>query len=345
MYSFKNDYNQTCHPKIVEALKEIEDYQFSGYGLDEICDRAKTKINTALESNSDIHFLVGGTQTNLTVISYLLKPYQGVISVDTGHINVHETGAIEACGHKVISIISNDGKLKAKDVEDLIKSHYEDDNCEHCTMPGMVYISNPTELGTLYTKKELSDLYSVTKKYDIPLYLDGARLAYALSGLNNDIALNEYKNLVDVLYIGGTKCGALFGEAVVFNQSKLSKNFRYSMKQRGGMLAKGFLLGLQFDILFSDNLYYELGKHANDIAFVLNDELEKRNIKMFSKRYSNQLFLILNKKVIEALKEKYAFEYWSDVDENTACIRIVISWSTQKEKIFEFINDFDAICM
>ena len=161
MYSFKNDYNQTCHPKIVEALKEIEDYQFSGYGLDEICDRAKTKINTALESNSDIHFLVGGTQTNLTVISYLLKPYQGVISVDTGHINVHETGAIEACGHKVISIISKDGKLKAKDVEALIKSHYEDDNCEHCTMPGMVYISNPTELVTLYKSLSSFLVYSV----------------------------------------------------------------------------------------------------------------------------------------------------------------------------------------
>ena len=327
----------------MEELTKLKDVQFVGYGKDDLCDSAKEKMKSALKSDSDIHFITGGTQANLTVIASILKPYQGVISADSGHFYTHETGAIEACGHKILTISSSDGKIYAKDVEKLISDHHLDANSEHTTMPAMVYISNPTELGTIYKKDELKKLHDVCIKYNVPLYMDGARLAYALSALENDINLEDYKDLVDVFYIGGTKCGALFGEAIVFNNKTLSKDFRYSLKQRGGLLAKGFLLGAQFDTLFSDNLYYEIGEHANNLAAKLNDELLKRNVKMLSKRYSNQLFLILANTVIEKLKNSYEFETWQVMDNDTTAIRIVVSWASKEEKIYEFISDLDKI--
>ena len=341
MYSFKNDYNQTCHPKVLSDLLELDSKQFNGYGLDEICDLAKEKIKIAIGNDSDIHFLTGGTQANLIVISSLLKPYEGVISCDSGHINVHETGAIEATGHKVLTVNNYDGKLRVDDVKDLLVNHFSDSNAEHTTKPGMVYISNPTEFGTIYTKQELNDIHDLCKEYCIPLFMDGARLAYSLSAKNNDVFLYDYKDLVDVYYIGGTKCGALFGEAVIFNNRDLSKNFRYSIKQRGGMLAKGFLLGSQFNTLFSNNLYYEIGKYANDIAYALNQELEKRNIKMLSNRVSNQLFVILDNDVINKLEKDYSFEKWQVIDEYNTAIRLCISWGTNKDIVFKFIEDLD----
>jgi threonine aldolase len=343
MYSFKNDYNQTCHPNILKELKNLENIQFDGYGLDDICDKAKEKIRKEIENDSDIHFIAGGTLTNLIVISSILRPYEAVISCDSGHINVHETGAIEAVGHKIITLKNDDGKLNANEVKKVFENHFNDENAEHTVKPKMVYISNPTEIGSIYTKKELKELYDVCKEYDAYLYLDGARLAYSFEAVNNDVYLKDYKNLVDVYYIGGTKCGALFGEALVINNEKLIKDFRYNIKQRGGMLAKGFILGSQFNTLFSNNLYYEIGKYANDIAAYLSEELEKRNIKMLSKRVSNQLFLILDNKTITELRKNYSFEKWQVIDDNNTAIRLCISWATDKDKVYEFLEDLDKI--
>lgn len=343
MYSFKNDYNQLGHKNIINRLNEIADNQYGGYGLDDISIQAKNKIRRMLGCNADIHFLVGGTQSNMIVISSILKPYQGVISADSGHINVHETGAIEHTGHKVLSLASKDGKLTSAMIENCLKEHYDDANAEHTVMPKMVYISNPTELGTIYSKKELMEIHEVCKEYGMPLFMDGARLAYLFDARGNDVYFKDLKDLVDVYYIGGTKCGAMLGEAVVFNDLSLSENFRYNIKQGGGLLAKGYLLGVQFDELFTDDLYLSLGKYGNKLADQLDVGLKALKVKMFVERYSNQIFPILDNRVIEKLKEKYAFEFWGKIDETSSCIRLVVSWATDQKMIEAFLKDLKEL--
>lgn len=335
MYSFKNDYNQIGHENILNKLLELKDNQYVGYGLDTYCDKAKLSIKKYLKDDVDIHFLMGGTQTNLIVISSLLKDYEAVIACSSGHINVHETGSIEAVGHKIITINNDDGKVYSKNVEEVM-NYYNEFGSEHMVKPKMVYISNTTEIGTIYYKKELSDLYETCKKHNLILFLDGARLSYSLACEDNDIKFKDYKDLVDIFYVGGTKCGAMFGEAVVFNDKKYSENFRYNIKQRGGMLAKGFLLGIQFDELFKDGLYFELGKKAMDNTYHLIDGLKELGVEFRYKPISNQVFIKLSDEVIKNLEKDFMFEINDRVD-NVTSIRLVISWATKKEAIDELI--------
>ncbi len=343
MVSFRNDYNELCHPDVLKRLSESSNVSYVGYGCDDVCKSARKKIQDVLQCESDVHFLVGGTQSNMVVISSILRPYQGVISAVSGHINGHETGAVESLGHKIITIDSNDGKIYPTSIKKIMDDFNGDSNHEHTVMPAMVYISNPTELGTIYTYDELKQLKDVCTSYKIPLFLDGARLAYALSAKGNDVQLKDYKDLVDVFYIGGTKCGAMFGEAIVFNDLNLGKDFRFSMKQKGAMLAKGFILGLQFDELFSNNLYYRIGEYANNIASYLDDELQKLGITMFSERFSNQLFIVLDNSTIDKLRENYEFEVWGKVNDNQTCIRLVVSWATKMNGVHQLIEDLKNI--
>lgn len=339
MYNFKNDYNKGCHPFILKRLEEYNNIQFEGYGEDQICENVKQKIKEKLKcDNCDLHFLTGGTQTNLVTISSILRPHQGVISANTGHINVHETGAIEATGHAIIPIESTDGKIYAKQVEEVIDSHYIDESMEHTVQPGMVYISNPTEVGTIYKKNELLELKEVCDRYSIPLYMDGARLASALTAEENNIEFKDLCDLCDVFYIGGTKCGAMFGECLVIVNDKYKKDFRYIMKQRGAMLAKSFVLGLQFDVLFTEDLYLELGRYENQLAKHFSEKLSGQ-FDFFQKQETNQIFPILPNDKIYQLKEKYDFHIWESVDEKNSAIRICTSWGTSKEAIDHLIND------
>ena len=340
MIRFACDYLEGTHQKILERLIETNMKQTCGYGLDPHCDRARTLIKEACEcKTADVHFLVGGTQTNTTVISSILRPYQGVISAHTGHINVHETGAIEATGHKVLSIFSETGKLSATQVEQMYLDHYNNGSAEHMVQPGMVYISNPTENGTIYYKEELEKLSSICKKYNLPLFLDGARLGYGLCAPDNDLTLADIARLCDIFYIGGTKVGALFGEAVVITNDTLKKDFRYFIKQNGGMLAKGRLLGIQFETLFEDGLYFEISKHAIDLAMKVKECLEKNEYDVLIPSTTNQQFPILEDSMLETLSEKYAFEYWERKDETHSVIRICTSWATKEENIDELLKD------
>lgn len=267
MIYFNSDYLEGAHPAIMERLMQTNMEQTVGYGEDEYCAAAREKIKAACQApDADVHFLVGGTLTNTTVIASVLRPYQGVLSATSGHINCHETGAIESSGHKVLTLPTDNGKITAKQVEDYYNWHHFSPDYEHMVMPGMVYISLPTEGGTLYSKAELTELYEVCKKCSLPLFIDGARLGYGLTCDDCDLTLPEVAHLCDIFYIGGNKVGALFGEAVVVMNPALKKDFRFMMKQRGGMLAKGRLLGLQFDTLFTDDLYFKISRHANEMA-------------------------------------------------------------------------------
>ncbi len=342
MIRFACDYLEGAHPKILERLVETNMEQTSGYGVDPHCDRARTLIKEACQCpTADVHFLVGGTQTNKTVIASILRPYQGVISAHTGHINIHETGAIEATGHKVLSIFSETGKLSATQVEKMYLEHLDSGNAEHMVQPAMVYISNPTENGTIYYKNELEELSSICKKYNLPLFLDGARLGYGLCAKDNDLTLADIARLCDVFYIGGTKVGALFGEAVVITNDALKKDFRYFIKQNGGMLAKGRLLGIQFETLFEDNLYFEISKHAIDLAMHVKECLEKNGYEVLIPSTTNQQFPILEDSLLEALSEKYAFDYWERKDETHSVVRICTSWATKEEHIKELLKDLE----
>ena len=264
MIYFNSDYLEGAHPSIMVRLAETNMVQTVGYGEDEYCEAAREKIKTACQApEADVHFLVGGTQTNTTVIAAILRPWQGVISAVSGHINCHEAGAIESTGHKVITLPTTNGKITAQQVQDYVEWHRNDESTEHIVQPGMVYISHPTEGGTLYTKAELTALYDTCRRYGLPLFIDGARLGYGLMAEESDMTLPEIARLCDVFYIGGTKVGALFGEAVVIMNENLKKDFRFIMKQRGGRMAKGRLLGVQFDTLFTDDLYFKISRHAS----------------------------------------------------------------------------------
>lgn len=340
MYSFTNDYSEICHPNILKRLLLENNNQFSGYSEDQLSEDAKKRIKGLLKDNKvDIHFLTGGTQTNLITILNCLKVHQGVISANTGHIATHESGAIEATGHKVLTIDSNDGKLYPKEVEQLLVDFENNETFEHVVEPGMIYISLPTEVGTIYSKKELKELHKLAKKYKIPFFIDGARLASALTSKENDIKFNELTNLCDMFYIGGTKCGAMIGECLVIVDDLYKKHFRPLMKQRGALLAKGFVLSIQFDELFKDDLYFEIGHHENDLADKLNESLLKGGIKMFQKQVTNQIFPILTNDKIADLQKNYNFHIWEKIDENNSVIRLCISFSTNENIVDDLIKD------
>ena len=334
MIHFECDYTQGAHPKIIEMLAETNMEQTTGYGEDGHCERARQMIlEKCRNKDAYVQFLVGGTQANTTVIAAALRPWQGVISADTGHINVHETGAIEATGHKVIALSNKDGKIAAEQIDACCREHFSSGNAKHMVQPGMVYVSNPTEYGTLYTKAELEAIGKVCRKYDLILFVDGARMAYGLGAEGNDLTLADYAAISDVFYIGGTKAGALFGEAVVITDERLKKDFRYMIKRQGGMLAKGRLLGIQFLTLFEEKRYFEISAHASRLAEKIHDELKDMGVKFYVDSPSNQQFVILPDAVLEKLKDDFAFEYQARVDDTHSAVRICTCWATKEENV------------
>lgn len=340
MIRFNNDYSEGCHPAILERLAETNMEQSAGYGMDEYCMQAADKIKEVCQAaQADVHFLVGGTQTNVTVISAALKHYQGVITAVSGHINVHETGALEACGHKCLAIESADGKLTAEQIAAYVDGHFADGSAEHTVQPKMVYISNPTELGTIYKKAELEAISRVCKEKGLYLFLDGARLGYGLACRENDMTIADIAELTDVFYIGGTKVGALFGEAVVITNDELKVDFRYNIKQHGGMLAKGRLLGIQFLTLFEENRYFEISKHAAGLAEKLKDAFLDMGVAFFVDSPTNQQFLILPDAVLEKLQEKYVYEYQSRIDDTHSAVRFCTCWATKEENVDALMRD------
>lgn len=336
---FQCDYNEGAHPRIMERLAASNLEQTLGYGEDEYCRSAATKIRRACGDDSlAVHFLVGGTQANLTVISAALRSHQGVLCARTGHINVHETGAVEACGHKVLALPSEDGKISAGQVREACIEHRSNESFEHMVQPGMVYISNPTELGTLYSAEELKDLYDVCQEFEIPLFLDGARLGYGLAAPDNTLSLPMIARYTDVFYIGGTKVGALFGEAVVIKNRALQKDFRYFIKQRGGMLAKGRLLGLQFDELFTDNLYFDISARAIIFAERIRDAIDEKGWPYLVENRTNQIFPIVPDQALEKLGERFGYSYDHRVDESCSAVRFCTSWATKEENVEALIR-------
>lgn len=333
-YLFYSDYLEGAHQNILDAIQSTNLCQTPGYGEDEYCDRARALIKEACEApDADVHFLVGGTQTNVTVISSILRPYQCVLCAQTGHINVHETGAIEHSGHKVSALPAVDGKITAEAIQEAVEGHFSDPSSEHTVQPGMVYISYPTELGTLYSKNELESISSVCRSYEIPLFIDGARLGYGLTSSGSDVTLKDIAALADVFYIGGTKQGALFGEAVVICNPSLQKDFRYNIKQNGGLLAKGRLLGLQFATLFTDSLYFKIAENANRQAEKIRAKLVRSGFKLFGSSPTNQVFFIIDNDRMNALEEYAGFEFWQKYDEKSSVIRICTSWATTDEAV------------
>ncbi|WP_250675447.1 aminotransferase class I/II-fold pyridoxal phosphate-dependent enzyme (plasmid) [Paraclostridium ghonii] len=336
MYSFKNDYSEGFHPNILNALIKSNLEQCEGYGNDKYSLKAIELLKEKFElENSDIHFFVGGTQTNLTAISAFLRPYEAVISAESGHVAVHETGAIESTGHKVITTPSNDGKLYVDNIKSVLDTHTD----EHMVYPKLVYISNPTEVGTIYTKVEIETLSNFCKENKLIFYIDGARLGCALCSNKNDLELADLGKLSDAFYIGATKNGALFGEALVICNDSLKDNFRFNIKQKGGLLAKGRALGIQFYELFKDNLYFELSTHANKMAELLSNAISSLGYKFLVDSNTNQLFPILPNEIIGLLEEKYLFYRWEKVDSENTAIRLVTSWATSEDKVNDFIKD------
>ena len=334
MLSFECDYNVGAHPKILEALMRTNMEPCPGYGNDAYTAQAREKIRAVCgREDADVRFLVGGTQTNRIVIDSMLKNYEGVIAATTGHISAHEAGAIEASGHKVLTVPGYDGKLSAKDVDDLISSFYADGSHEHMVFPGMVYISHPTEYGTLYTLDELKELSSLCRRHTIPLFLDGARLGYGLMSRDTDVTLQDIAALCDVFYIGGTKVGALCGEAVVFTHGNAPKHFFTTVKQNGALLAKGRLLSIQFDTLFTDGLYFEISKNAIDRAEELKQLFLDKGYPFFKNSPTNQQFIILSDEKIAELSPIVRFEIWERIDGHRCAVRFATSWATRKEDI------------
>jgi len=333
MLSFESDYIQGAHPAILQKLAETNLDPHPGYGNDAVCESAKARIREACACpEADVVFLVGGTQTNSTVISALLKGYEGVISAATGHISVHESGAVEATGHKVITLPEHDGKILAAELRSYMESFYADGTYEHMVIPGMVYVSHPTEFGSLYTLAELEALSEVCRAYDMPLFLDGARMGYALMSLETDVTLPDLARLCDAFYIGGTKVGALFGEAVVFPKGK-PKHFLTTTKQHGALLAKGWLLGIQFDTLFTDGLYFEISRHAIDMAEKLKAIFRENGIEFYRPSPTNQQFVILSNETAEKLSSSVAFTNWGPYDSEHIVARFVTSWATAQKDL------------
>lgn len=317
-------------------MQEMNLIQQKGYGSDAICESAKEKIKKACECpQAQIHFLTGGTQANATVIASVLERYEGVVAAETGHVAVHEAGAIEYTGHKVLELPGHDGKIKAAELREFLCNYWQDANHEHMVSPGMVYISHPTEYGTLYSRQELKEISEICREYEIPLYLDGARLGYGLMSRQTDVTLPVIAQYCDVFYIGGTKVGALFGEAVVFTKNNMPRHFLTMVKQQGGLLAKGWLLGLQFDTLFTDDLYMKISQNAIDMAELLKNAFRERGYRFYLESPTNQQFIILENKEMERLQEKVAFSFWEKYDAEHTIVRFATSWATSREDIDE----------
>lgn len=340
MLYFQNDYSEGAHPKVLEALVQSNMDKEAGYGTDSYTSRAKDKIRQACQKqDAAIDFLVGGTQTNAVVINSMLERYQGVIAADTGHINSHEAGAIEFTGHKVLALAHNQGKIPTDSLQDYLENFYADANNEHMVQPGMVYISHPTEYGTLYSKEELQSLSQVCQDFHLPLFLDGARLGYGVVAQESDLDLATISQLVDVFYIGGTKVGALCGEAVVFpDPSNRPAFFTTMIKQQGALLAKGRLLGVQFDALFTDNLYLEISHHALVMAQQIKDSLKEKGYRFYLNSPTNQIFIVIENKQLEKFGQKVVYSFWESFDENHTVIRLATSWATEQADVDKLIE-------
>ena len=339
VYNFKNDYAEGVHPRILDALKQTNTEQQEGYGEDIYCRRAINMLRMKIQNpNADIHFVSSGTQANAIVIASVLKPYESVISTGTGHINIHEAGAIENTGHKINVVESLNGKLSCESLQSVLDKHTN----EHMVKPKLVFISNATETGTIYKKKELEALSLFCKSKGLLLYLDGARIGCALCSEENDLTLAEISKFVDLFYIGGTKNGAMLGEAVIINNNCLKKGFRFHLKQNGALLAKSRIFGLQFVELFKDDLFFKLAEHANAMALKLSRNMEKMGFQFLSKSVTNQIFPILNHDMIESLNKKYGFYVWENIDDKKAAIRLMTSWVTKEEAVDSFIADLKS---
>lgn len=334
MLSFQCDYTEGAHEKILQRFIETNLEPAPGYGEDAFCASAKEKIRNACQCpDADIFFLTGGTQTNSVVIDAMLAQYEGVLSAKTGHIANHESGAVEFSGHKVLELPQYEGKIHADDLKDYLETFWNDGTHEHMVFPGMIYISHPTEYGTLYTRDELTSISDVCRQYQIPLFLDGARLGYGLMSRQTDVTLPFIAKCCDVFYIGGTKVGALCGEAVVFTKKNMPRYFLTIVKQHGALVAKGRLLGIQFDTLFTDNLYFEISKHAIDMAEYLKEELLKKGYRFFLNSPTNQQFVILENTQMNELAKKVNFSIWEKFDDSHTVVRFATSWATKKENI------------
>ena len=339
MLNFESDYIQGAHPKVLQRLVETNMEALSGYGADTYCDSAKKKIAEACGiPDADIALLVGGTQTNQIVIDTTLKPFEGVVAAKTGHVATHEAGAIEYTGHKVLEIPGYEGKMKAEDLDRYVSDFFNDENHEHMVFPGMVYISFPTEYGTIYSKKELTEISNVCHKFNLPLFIDGARLGYGLMSSDCDLTLPEIAELCDIFYIGGTKVGALCGEAVVFTKNNQPAHFVNLTKKHGALLAKGRLLGIQFDALFTDNLYFDISKNAIKMADKLKAALAKAGYKFLLDSPTNQQFVVLENKKMKALAEKVKFSFWEKIDDTHTAVRFATSWATTEEDVDKLIE-------
>jgi len=341
--SFENDYSEGAHPKLLQALVETNFVQQVGYGEDKYSLRAKDKIRAAIgDPEADIFFLIGGTQSNQVVIDGLLHSTEGVIAATTGHVNVHEAGAIEYTGHKVLALPAHDGKIDAEELKGFLQSFYADPTYPHMVYPGGVYISHPTEYGTLYSKAELEALHQVCKEYAIPLFLDGARLGYGLMSEETDVTLPDIAALCDAFYIGGTKVGALCGEAVVFPRHGAPKRFITHIKQHGAMVAKGRLIGVQFDALFTDNLYFDISRHAIEMVNKLKQGFAERGFQFFIDSPTNQQFVIVRNDILSRLEPNVRYSYWQKYDDAHSVVRFATSWATSPENIDALMALLDA---
>ena len=336
MLYFSSDYQQACHPEILRRIAETNYEGNSGYGTDEHCRIAKEKIKAACGTpDAEIFFIPGGTQTNMLVLDTILAPYEAVISAETGHIQGHEAGAVEFTGHKILTIPGYEGKIKATDLRARLRAYADDDNREHTTPTGAVYISFPTEYGTIYSKSELTEIYGICREYGIPLFIDGARLGYGLMSPECDLTLPELAHLCDVFYIGGTKMGALMGEAVVFTHANMPKHFFTSVKQHGALLAKGWLLGIQFETLFTDDLYFKLGKNAIDCAMRVKELLIEKGYKLHLDSPTNQQFAVVEDSLLPKLAEHISYGFWEKPDATHTVIRFATGWATRPEDVDE----------
>ena len=339
MLYFENDYSEGAHPKILQRLMDTNMEHLSGYGSDRYTTLAKDKIRKLCNCpEAEIYFLVGGTQTNQTVIDSVLRSFEGVIAAETGHVSVHEAGAIEFTGHKVLTLPQHDGKLCARELEAYMETFLGDDSHEHMVFPGMVYISHPTEYGTLYTKDELKELSQVCRHFKLPLYIDGARLITGLACPENELSLPDIADLCDVFYIGGTKAGTLCGEAVVFTKNNTPAHFLTQIKQHGALLAKGRLCGVQFDALFTDELYKETGRNAIETAALLREGLRKKGYTFYNSSPTNQLFLVMENSRLEEMKNHVVYSFWEKADDTHTVIRFATSWATAREDVEKLLS-------
>lgn len=342
MIRFECDYANGAHPKVLEKLVETNAEETPGYGADEHCAHAAQMLKDLCQApDADVHFLVGGTQANVTVIAAALRPHQGAVCAQSGHINVHESGAVEATGHKVLTLPSDDGKITAQQIADYVQAHYDDPTAEHTVQPGIIYISHPTESGTMYTLEELEAIRKVADRYELPLFVDGARLVYGLAA--SDITLPDLARLCDVFYLGGTKAGTLFGEAVVILNPALKQDFRYHIKQHCGMLAKGRLLGVQFEALLEDGLYLEIGRKAVTQALRLQKAFLDKGWPLMVRATGNQQFVIIPNEALAVLDQKYTSCFWAKVDKDHTAVRFCTSWSTTDEDVDALIADIKAL--